>query len=136
MQTLTLPRTGDVPLQFEGEHLAGVSTQTGPGGQDRNRWFEIDLYRTEAGTYVLAISYMTLWQGEHITSRTILCESTEEVRNELRLYNPLQDVNGYPPGDAYQQKQERLERMLRLDWANAIKELFAETGDEFVERIA
>jgi arylamine N-acetyltransferase len=134
MQTYTISRTGDVPLKFEGEHLTGVSTQQ-IGGKDRNRWYEMDLYRTRGGKYVLKIHYMTLWQGEQFTSHVILCDDPAGVRKALLEFDPMRDVSGYPPGEAYAEKQARLERTLMLDWAAGIRELFAGIETEFSESI-
>lgn len=134
MQRFTIPRTGDAPVVFEGEHLAEVSTRLA-AGRERNRWFEVDLYRTQAGKYVLAIDFHTMWQGEHDTSRVVLCDSPADVRAELTLFNPLEDVGGYPPGDVYAEKQSRLERALFLDWQTAVEELFVGLEEEFAEVI-
>lgn len=135
MTSYTLARTGDAPLTFEGEHLAGISIER-ISGRNRNRWHEIDLYRTRAGRYVLTIAYRTLWQGEHDTRRAIPCDTPGGVREELRAFDPLADVGGYPPGDAYRDKQERLERTIRLDWAEGVRELFAALdAAEFAEVI-
>jgi arylamine N-acetyltransferase len=134
MQTYTISRTGDVPLKFEGERLAGVSTQQ-ISGKDRNRWYEVDLYRTRVGKYVLKVHYMTLWQGEQFSTHVILCNTTADVRKSLLDFDPMQDVSGYPPGEAYAEKQARLERTLKLDWAAGVRELFEGIETEFSETI-
>jgi hypothetical protein len=134
MPEIILSRTGDVPLKFEGDCIAEVSTRLARG-QERNRWFEVALYRTRGAKYVLAIGYRTQWQGEHDVDSVIPCVNPEEVRQELQLFDPLRDVTGYPLGEAYAEKQARLERTLRLDWANAIRELFQDLGPDFAETI-
>jgi arylamine N-acetyltransferase len=136
VQTYTLSRTGDVPLKFEGEHLAGISTQQGPGGKDRNRWYEVDLYRTRGGKYVLKVHFMTLWQGEQFVIHVILCDDTAGVRKALIDFDPTRDAAGYPPGEAYVEKQARLERGLRSEWAAGIRDLFEGLETEFAEEIA
>ena len=57
MKTLTVYRSGDRPLQFEGEIIDTINT----GSDESTRWFECLLARTEAGTYVAGVSYHTRW---------------------------------------------------------------------------
>ena len=53
-------RDGDRTIVFDGELLAEVDSRT----DERARWIELKLYRTAAGTYVLAGCGRTLVQGE------------------------------------------------------------------------
>ena len=50
METWTLKRDGDRSLTFEGVMLASASSRRGSA----SRWFEVSLYRTAAGSYVVA----------------------------------------------------------------------------------
>lgn len=136
MPTYTLPRTGDVPLRFEGESIANVSTR--PDDPSRfARWYELSLYRTKGGTYIIAIGYRSHY-GDRETDRAVLCATPDGIRDELQMFDPLADVSGFPPGPAYRDKQERMERLLRLDWETAIRDLFAdaEVAGEFAEEIS
>jgi hypothetical protein len=133
MQTYTLSRTGDVPLKFEGDELAFITTRPDDPGRFA-RWYEAAIYRTRGGTFVLFIAYRTN-RGEPSVERAILCDSPEAVRAELTRYDPLEHLAGFPPGEAYAEKQARLERTLRLDWQTAVRDLFEGIEEEFSETI-
>ena len=79
----TLERDGDRPLRFTGTLLGSASSRTnsGPG---QNRWWEVGLYATEGGAYVVQVVGVTCWQGEvdHHTVKT--AAAPEEVLVALR----------------------------------------------------
>lgn len=134
MNTYTLQRTGDTPLRFRGERIAEASSRI-VGGQERNRWFELALYRTVGGTYVAAIGFRSQWQGEHDEDRAAACETPAAVRDELTVRDPIPVGIGFPPGAAYAEKQARLLVALRHDYDALVTELFEGVADEFAETI-
>lgn len=60
IENFRIPRDGDVDLAFSGE-LIGFGTSEEPG---RDRWFEVRIYRTEAGKYVIAGTGVSLLPHE------------------------------------------------------------------------
>lgn len=60
MQSFTLSRDGDRSLVFDGTLLGNASSERA----DAPRWFEIAIYRTEAGRYVVAGSGRSRVEGE------------------------------------------------------------------------
>lgn len=133
VDTYTLTRTGDTPLRFRGEQIAAVSSRI-INGQERNRWFDLALYRTAGGAYVAAVAFRSQWQGEHDDERAAVCETAAAVRDELTVRDPIPPGIGYPAGAAYQEKQARLYSTLRRDYEALVSELFAGV-DEFAEVI-
>lgn len=133
-ETFTLPRTGDLPLRFEGEFLAESSSHRhqGPG---QNRWHELAIYRTAAGTYVLAITYRSCWQGEDDHHWVEHAGSIPAVRDALVGYPVVPPGIGYPPGPAYAEKQARMVEDLRRRYDQAMSALFQEAGKTFAETI-
>lgn len=112
--TLRLLRTGQGPLTFRGRRLAAV---TGPihGQRVLDRWYDLVLYRSTEEGGILEIIYRTRRPGEidHHTALRLATLESDLIVAELRGYDPLAPVLGFPPGEAFQAKQERLERTLR-----------------------
>ncbi len=113
---LRLNRTGLRPLEFEGKALASASSRT-MGGQDYSRWHELKLFQHDDGRYIVATAYRTQWQGEHDHDDVIVCNSPEEVEEQIRITSPVQYLVGFPIGEQYRQKQERIEADLSARFA-------------------
>lgn len=122
MDTFTLTRTGDAPLQFAGDLIASA----GGAGHNRNRWHTLTLYRRADAPdqYVLQIAYGSQWAGE--LEHTLVESGTmAHLRDTLRGYDPTAHLLGYPPGPQYAEKQARVARELRLAYQHAVSELLA-----------
>lgn len=52
--------TGDTDIEFEADHLASSSSADG----NRDRWTELDLYRTPSGTYLILGAGCSRLDGE------------------------------------------------------------------------
>jgi len=133
MKEYTLTRTGDRPLSFTGELLA-VADGRIHSGQEQNRWHEIRVYKTAGGKYVLEIEYCTCWQGENSHHRGSVHSNTDALLANLRDYNPIGRLIGFPPHPTYAEKQARLEESLRQRWETLVTEIFDEIPDA-AERI-
>lgn len=129
VETITLPRTGDRPLQFEGEEIASADSRM-ISGKQANRWHELALYSTESGKYVISVGYRTQWQGELGNDTAIICASPEAVTEELRGVDPLAHVVGFPPGAQYAEKRTRLERDITARFEAAVSELLSDMMPE------
>lgn len=88
MESITLERTGERNLRFKGKMLGSASSHR-INGVEQNRWTEYEIYKTETGKYVVAISSITCWQGEVNSYQVEVCNTPEEV------YNFLTDSDGY-----------------------------------------
>lgn len=129
METITLPRTGDRPLQFEGDEIASADSRM-ISGQQANRWHELALYSTESGKYVISVGYRTQWQGELNHDSAIICVDPEAVTEELKRVNPLAHFVGFPSGGQYAEKQARLERDITARFGAAVSELLSDMTPE------
>lgn len=132
MDAITLQRTGDRPLKFQGELLAETSSYQ-HNGPSNTRWHEFALYRTGAGTYVCAIGYRTRWQGEFPYDAAFTAETAEGVIDQLRMTRPDEHLLGYPPGGQYAERQERVRSSLELAYDTAISELLQEIEPEEID---
>jgi hypothetical protein len=122
-QSFSLARTGDLPLAFEGECLAKATSKRteGPG---QNRWHDLTLYRTAGARYVLCVCYRSQWRDEDDLQWVRSADTPAGVRDALRAYQPVPDGAGFPDGEAFRDKQARMENDLRRRFAVAVTELF------------
>ncbi len=74
----TIRRDGKKDFVFTGVKLGSSSDYENQGPQN-SRWHEIEMYKTNAGKYVVAQCYVTCWQGEEDSRRADVCESAAEV---------------------------------------------------------
>lgn len=132
-ETYTLTRTGQRPLEFRGRLLAEADGDIGPSGP--SRWHELAVYQTEAGRYVVAITLLTRYQGEHDHHLVVYADDPEAIEAALREYDPCPPGIGYPPGPAYADRQARVTADLRRRYEVLVSDLFARLGPEFVETI-
>ena len=132
--TITLDRTGKAPLRFRGELLTELDDSR-VGRKDQNRWYELAVYRTAAGSYVVRISYRTRWDGELDHDAAELIAEPRGVATTLQEYDPCSPVIGYPAGEAYAERQRRLEADIRRRYNSQVSELLA-SAPEFAEEVA
>lgn len=130
----TLARTGDAPLVFSGELLAGESGRW-HRGRERNRWMDVAIYRLDAGGYVYARHYHTLWEGEDERAEAVLVADDEALRTELRTWHPAEVLGsvGYPPGAQFEQRQTRMLDALDALYRARVSAVLERAG--IVERI-
>lgn len=110
--------TGELPLEFEGEEIYDNSSHY-TNSQENNRWHQITIYKAqdkEGKYYVLNLKFKTLWQGEPEISEAWELNTIEEVAEELNSYDPIIHLRGYPDGEHFEAKQEKLKAKLTFDW--------------------
>lgn len=129
MQTITLHRSGQAPLQFTGDLLAAAGSRD-TQGPCQTRYHDLAVYRTETGKLVLAIEYQTQWQGEHDRAHAWVCETPADLRAQLATIDPLGDLIGFPPGAQFDAKRQHTEKCLRQCWEGAVSELLAGFPEE------
>lgn len=84
MEEIEVMRNGELPLIFEGEEL-GFATSFRDG---KDRWFEVMIYRTASGRYVVNGIGRSLLPGEEDRSWAIICEKPAEVIEALKRTSP------------------------------------------------
>ena len=133
MASFILQRTGNPPLKFEGELIAESRPQPVANKKEPNRWHELAVFRTAAGKYVLAVTYRAEWKDEQSHSHAEVHSDSESVVAALRQYNPIAHVRGFPLGEAFAHKQQRLLQEISQRFATQVSELL--NRDEFAEVI-
>lgn len=130
-----LSRSGDAPLRFIGQLVASSNSQQPTTKRDlplERRWHVLTLYQTRSGQYVGHIAYRTTWAGE--TEDSLACVGVlPEVADWFRDHDPMESVEGYPPGAGFAARQERLLSAIEAGYDAALSKLLAEAG--FTETI-
>ena len=80
MDEFTVYRDGTLPLRFAGKELATASSQT-PG---KPRWFEVTIFRTDDGRYVVHGVGVSEVNGEEDRHWATVCARPDEVIDALR----------------------------------------------------
>jgi hypothetical protein len=111
---IILQVTGEVPFEFEGQIVFEGSTEIHKSAE-RNRFHEVGVYKTKTD-WVLHIDYKTRWAGEHDFSEVWRRNSLAQIIRDICEYNPLGYVAGYPAGQHFAEKQQRLEIQIQRDW--------------------
>ena len=125
---ITIQRTGQRPLTFDGTLLAEADSQSHDGPL-QNRWHEAAVYQTTGGKYVVQICYRTKWQGEHDHDDALAFATKEEAATLLEEYIfPNLGTIGYPAHGSYQDKQARLLAELDAAWKLLVTHLLTSIG--------
>jgi len=124
MARITLARTNDRPLQFDGKLLAEACTKatSGPG---QNRWWDLKLYGTDDGSYVCAAGYRTTWQGEQEYDELTTTSDPDAVANWFQGIQLALRVFGYPKGPQYRDRQNRLMKQLQSELDTGVTEILS-----------
>jgi len=123
-----IERTGQRPLEFEGEQLAEVSTRN-HAGKERNRWHELAVWKTASGKFVAAVSYHTQWEGEAGYDDAVVFESLDQVAILFEEYIfPNIGAIGFPASPTYADRQARLMADLEQAFKHAAGRLLAKLG--------
>lgn len=134
MNEYRVKRTGDSDLVFRGEVVASAHNDR----DDVLRWNHVTIYRTEGGRYVVSIAYRSDWATKNNGKEpdddfADVCGTAREVRNALAVYDPAARLVGYPHGEQFAARQERLRNDLRANWRAVVSR--ALSADEFAERV-
>lgn len=132
MEDYILKRTGREPVKFTGELLADIGGPTFKG-REQNRWHDLALYKTQAGQYILYITYHTTWEGES-DHYVVIVTSAGELAYDLSAYDPLEHVVGFPPHPQFADKQARLQAQIKRIYETRVTELLS-AHNEIAEEI-
>jgi len=114
-------------LQFVGKLLATANGQfVGARPNSPNvHWFEISIYLAETDVsrpLIVAIVYRkhlkNVSLAVHVAEcpSTLIGESPDAVATYLETFDPLKLIHGYPPGANFAARQQRLEKMLQIQF--------------------
>ena len=132
MNTIILHRSGTMPLRFTGELLA-ESKGRNPKIRGRQRWYDLAVYRTQAGKFVASICFRSDF-GEPGSDEAAVLEDASAVSSMLQACDPLAPVQGYPPEARFAEKQERMLQDMRLRFEQQVSAVLA--SPEFAEVVA
>lgn len=88
--THEITRDNDRNLRFEGRSLGHGEQGNSMYRADWNRWTVVEIYETESGRYVVAITSYTKWEGERDRSRALIIDTAEELIPAL-----VEDAGGH-----------------------------------------
>jgi hypothetical protein len=124
MSTITLTRTGQRPLAFDGEEQFRATSRARSGPAE-TRWWELVIYRTADARAVMELNYLSQWETETEWSTAAVYPTMEALFDALEQHNPLDPVRGYPDAPHYHAKQRTLEQSLRAAWATLVSQAAA-----------
>jgi hypothetical protein len=120
-----LPRSGQAPLKISATRWLENEGQR-RNGREQTRWHDLAIYYLDRDQYVAAIAYRTNWQGENGHDAAEVVAAAGDVGRVLRDYDPLAHVAGFPPGEAYAERQRRLESDLVGRYQSQVSEILAD----------
>lgn len=138
-ETITLERTGQPPLKFEGTLLTTACGQFVQPPKDKPNadYFTISLYEVRTTVrglasgpgraYVVAIEYNKKFRDTQQHHTAIV---TDDPADTLAGYDPLAVLIGFPPGEDFAERQNALESKMRRQYdvlVSAVLRDFPET---------
>lgn len=134
MGEFKLTRTGLPPMAFSGEKLSEADSKQHQGPL-QNRWHELAVYRTTGGKWVGAITFRTIWHGEHDRHTAEVADTPAELGRLLTDYDPTGEWEGYPGQPHYAEKQARTQAAVTDGYRRAVSDVFADI-DDVAERLS
>ncbi len=119
---ITIERSGQVPLCFEGTLLGSGDASVG------KRRYQASLYKTSRGEFVLAFEFSSSWERELRHRAAIVASTVDDLQSQLSALQPIHAGVGYPIGEQYAAKQERLIAELTAAFGEAISAAFRTGG--------
>lgn len=141
-KTITLPRTGESPVRFQGRQIAEAAEPLPPfkkARTDSRRWHELRLFQHQDGRFIVSIGFRTGMETEINRDLVfIFSDNGAEVidflsRKSDDSYDPLEYLEGFPDDPRFDSRQEMLETRVSDDYENRVTLLLGGAG--FVEEI-
>lgn len=136
MPKFILRNTGGRPVKFDGRLIAEVNKEWRTGRYDR--WFEMRLYRTESGKFVVEIIYRSNAASRDKTKReeedhfALVGDNEDEVLEKLEGFDEQASFPGMPPGPRNaREKEEEIRRALEDSFDEAMGKLLQVASEEF-----
>jgi len=125
---MTVEGTDQRPLAFDGESIAVASSRLF-AGKERNRWHEIEVWKTTTNTFVVSVNYKTQWEGESDFDDVLAFETSKQVATFLEQYIfPNIASIGFAPTAADAEKQARMMADLKAGFKEAVGEIIKALG--------
>lgn len=127
MQSYTFPRAGKRPLAFTGT-LVVETTGHRDNGPCNARWWEIAVYQTESGQFVLIMSWHTNWQNETGWDYAAAFKTADDLAAELEAFDPLSKLVGFPISNdqKYAKRQKFIEDAIIAEWDRQVSTIMEE----------
>ena len=125
-EIIELQPTGKAPIRFIGRLLASDSTE----GTRSNRVRIFSLVADTGNGYIVEIEWVTEWRKEPSWTNVLRCETLADVKDLLGRWDPTHHLRGYPEGENYRAKQERLIRDITDAWEIMASGLMKRLGVE------
>lgn len=117
----TLRPSGKRPISFRGEEVTSGSSRRRP--EKDNRWHDISIFETMAGTFVLLIEFHSQWEGELGRTWVESLAGPDAVGDTLERFDPVPEGIGFPPSSSYDEKRQRMAADLRIRFQDLVAEL-------------
>ena len=119
-----LSRTGDIPLQFKAAVLDAAST-CDLMNEKPSRWHYLTVYHAiDDKKFVAYVQWKSDWAGELPVDTCLISDSLLDVAEQLKAYDPVQHLIGYPDGAQFERKQERLKQTITAQWNAMLSGVF------------
>lgn len=119
METFKLNRSGKAPLKFNGELI----TESSSSDHNSTRWHEISVYKTDSKKWVVAVEFVSRWQGEASKDTVEYFNNPQDIAKYLEEFDCLDGLLGFPAGEHYADKQAKLEKDIKTRWGSLISEI-------------
>lgn len=119
-----LQRTGLPQLCFCGVQIA-ESRGRHQWERSHARWYDLRVYRTSGGKFVVASEYHTNHREPEFVYAVVV-PNVNGVVEQLLAYDPVLSVRGYPAGERYAERQARLLDNVRLRYQSQVSEILGQ----------
>lgn len=120
----TLSRSGDTPLNFQGDLICG-SPGSRQGGVKQVRYHDLAIFRDDLGRYIVQIRYVTSWSGESGHELVQPVCTLGEVVAFCRAYDPTSHLHPRPiylgAPDRYATWLDHMRESLRTRYARQVR---------------
>lgn len=138
MQRYKCRRSGESPLVFTGTILAHADNEI-VNNNEASRWFDLTIYRTEAGKLVASMAYHSRWMGEVEVNAAAIFPADSTAEDFYIFFDSHGNavIHGYgaiPGSGGIPVVDDKHERMLARVEAS-YKELVSDVLDSFGEPV-
>lgn len=122
METFKLNRSGKSPLKFNGELI----TESSSSGHNSTRWHEVSVYKTDSKKWVVAVEFVSRWQGEMSKDTVEYFDNPQDIAEYLEKFDCFDGLLGFPASEHYADKQAKLEKDIKTRWDALVSEILSE----------
>lgn len=136
LMEFTVPNGKASPICFAGS-LIGEDIGSDTYDQRMQRWWNIRLYRTKAGQYVLQLSYRNSGKVKREADRdyAFVRASAQDVAADLSAWDPMTGVVGFPPLEQFARGQAQLVERMKARWTSQVQAFLERHADFFSVRV-